>query len=284
LDIKDKVLISGSWGEGKSDLALRYTELIPVPFSAASFDSERGQDLYVVDDPRQAVSGELYFCHRVKAPTLYEVRFLVEKLRDPKRPTKEIRINKEPVNAEIISKEVKDLANAITTGSVQVTTLIFDTVTRFCDQTTSAIFDAYERRYGADKAERMSQFAWAKVKDDISETFYAIIESDLNMIMTAWAKDEYDSKANRRTGEVIADVLKNVNAFVDLSLMLYPNKDRAGNVTYPPAAVVMKSRIRRLKKGDTIPKVSWEAIRSYRPEPKVVETEEEDEKVLEASS
>lgn len=274
--MSDKILISGDFGTGKTLAALSYTVSRPMNGEVILFDYERGTDFYVTDDKDKANPDEwvYYIKNKIKAPDLYDLGYLAQRILHPSMPTRDMFLFGGPVNPDLLKTEVKDLANRIAKDNVVIDTIIIDTITRVCEQTTNRIFEREVRRFGADKAERMSQLIWAKVKDDMAEMLYSLISADTNLIMTAWAKNKFDTETKRSTQELVADVLKNTRAFIDLELMLTPNKPN-GLIPVPPAARVTKTRIRKLPCGASLNQFSWQAIHDRKPDFMAVNTPEE---------
>ena len=265
--MSDKILISGDFGTGKTLAALSYTVSKPRYGEVLLFDYEHGTDFYVTDDPDKANPDEwvYYIQNKIKAPDLYDLGYLAQRILHPHLPTKDMMLFGGPVNPELLKPEVKDLANRIAKDDIVIGTIIFDTITRVCEQTTNRIFEREVRRFGADKVERMSQLIWAKVKDDWAETLYTLVSTDANLIMTSWAKNKFDIETKRSTQELVSDVLKNTRAFVDLELMLLPNKPN-GLIPVPPMAKVTKTRIKKLPCGACISQFSWQAIHDRKPD------------------
>lgn len=272
LDRRTKVLIAGDFGTGKSLLALSFSEHTAKEVLAIDF--ERGMDHYLAASKEQA-KGDLLWVRRVVAPSLYELKLLLQRIRDPQKPAREIIIDRKPVDPNYVSDRVKQVSADIATGKLVVGTIIVDTVTRLGDIAAARVFEESVAKIGLDKTERLTQLLWARAKDEVSELLFAMIEADLNVLLTAWAKEQYDSLTRQRTGQVIADVLKNVNAFVDLSLMLEPNARPAGSLAVAPKAVVQKSRLRNLPVGSVIQKATWPAIFTYEPKLEQLESKEE---------
>lgn len=264
MDRIHKTLIAGGPGVGKTVLALSYCQQ-PNAGDVLYLDQERGGDYYVVDKPEQAKPEEfLFHVHRVKAPNLYNIRFLMERLRYPERPGKELIVCRAPADLNLLSPEVKSLNNRIAKGELKIGTVVLDTVTRLCEQATRNELETRILKHGP-KADSLNQLTWVAVKDDVSEALYAMIESGCNVILTAWAKNAYDKDARASTNEVIADVLKNVPYFVDLSLLLEPNPRPKGSATITPRALVQKSRMRNLPEGAVVPQATWENILKFEP-------------------
>ena len=262
---RHKVLIASEWGYGKSVLALSYSRFMPQDEDMLTLDYEDGQEYYIAPTREQANPEKcLFFARRVLAPSVYEVKAIVHKIIDPERPGKELVIDRKPIQPQLLSKEVKALMAEIGERKLNPTAICFDTVTRLCELTVGKVFGDLIDRRGEDFADKMSQLTWAKVKDDLSELFYQIItEARLSLIMTAWAKNKFDKETRQSTKELIADVLKNVNAFVSLGLMLEKSANPRIRV---PRATVTKSRLIALPQGATLEKATWDAIFAAEPQ------------------
>ena len=265
--LQDCVNVAGDFGEGKTDFMLRHSELLEPPLTCLSFDYDRGQRLYVVPDRSLAKPGELYYVRRIPAPSFYEVQFLLARIKDPKTPATQLKVAGRPVDANLITRpEVRQAANDIATGKLVVGSVLFDPITRLCEQVTNKVQQEYIDKLGLAKAENMSQLIWARVKDDISELLYSVIELDLCLLSTSWSKPAYDKVARRSTDELVADVMKNVPAFFELSLMIVPRIQPDGSRLFPPMAKVLKSRLRNLPRGRVLKELTWEQIHKLEPD------------------
>ena len=266
-DRRHKVLISSDWGCGKTTLLLDFSNF--APGHLLSIDYERGQDLYLAPSAAQADRNEgLFYVARLKAPSLYELKTVVQRILNPTTPSTALQVDKKPADSGLLSSPVKALCRDIAEGRLQISGIGIDTVTRLCELTVAKVFGELIARKGEAFAEKMSQLTWSQTKDDLSELFYQIIQADLHLIMTAWAKPRFDAETRQSTRELIADVLKNVNAFVDLSLMLEPNprNQPAKGIVLPPQARVTKSRVRKLPAGVLLPEATWDKIFAAHPQ------------------
>ena len=266
-DRRHKVLISSDWGVGKSTMLLDFSNFAPGHF--LSIDYERGQDLYLAPSAAHARREEgLFHVARLVAPSLYELKTVIQRILNPTAPPKSLSVDRKPVDPDALSIPVRNLCRDIAEGRLQISGIGIDTVTRLCELTVAKVFGDLIARKGEAFAEKMSQLTWSQTKDDLSELFYQIIQADLHLIMTAWAKPRFDVETRQSTRELVADTLKNVNAFVDLSLMLEasPRNQPAKGLIYPPQARVTKSRVRRLPAGVLLAEATWEKIFAAHPQ------------------
>lgn len=261
---RHQVLISGDFGSGKSVLLLAYSQHLPEGEIMLSFDWENGQIYYVAPTPEQVNPAKCkYYARRLLGPTLYELKAITARLCSPTAPSTSLLVDRAPINPELLRPEIRETMLDINKGTVKIGAVGFDTITRFCELTTSKVFLDAEDRMGKSKAENVTQLTWAKVKDDISEVLYQLINvAQVSLIMTAWTKPRFDQETRRSTSEMIADVLKNVNAFSSLSLMLTNNQDPRIVV---PRATVVKSRLVDLPRAAVLPQATWDAILAAEP-------------------
>lgn len=260
----NKILISAPAGTYKTRTALAYTEQIPQGKVALLFDSEHGSDWYLVEDPAQAQPGGPWYVERLVSATVYEMKFILAVIKHPEKEGKDLRIDRQvPVWADL-SDESKALAIRIKGGEVKVDTVIFDTVTRLCEMTTGQRFGDLQARGGDSLVEKLSSITWSKIKDDISEVLFSCVDMHLNLIMTAWAKNSYDQQKHRPTDQLVSDVLKNVNYFSDLEVVLTRNPAETATHRLPPRAKVLKTRLERLP-NDQVLDFTWANVLSAHP-------------------
>jgi hypothetical protein len=280
-DSQRSILISGDWGSGKSTLALSYSEFTDGDVISCDFEGI-GQKHFVAPTKEQKdPANGVYYVHRLIGPSVYEVKAIVAKIMQPTIAGAALRVDKKSINPELLSEPVRSTMRQIGAGELKPTTIILDTITRLCDLTAARVFNNLIETRGEEFAEKMTQLSWGKIKDDVSELLYQIItDAGLSLVMTAWQKNKYDQKSRRSTDEVIADVLRNVNAFIELSLMLQENPGNKPGIVLPPRAMVLKSRLRGLTKGAVIEKAEWPAIFAAEPKfltPEIIKPVEEEE-------
>lgn len=260
-----KVLISScEFGIGKSVLALAYSQVLGSDKELLSCDYEDGQEYYVVPTREQADPSKcLFYARRLKAPSVYELQAIVQRIIHPDLSRDDLRIKHQKIDPSKLSKPVRAVMADIAAGKLKIGGIAIDTATRLCELYAESFFGPLVETRGLDYAEKMSRLTWQKVKDDLSELFYNIIdEAGIALIMTAWSKNEFDRRSMKNTGEIVTDVLKNVHAFMALELMLEPNPDSRVRV---PRARVTKSRLVSLPRDFVLERATWDEILAKEP-------------------
>ncbi len=265
----DKVLItSDDYKVGKTVLAMAYTQVAKKTDrpDVLAINPDWGMDPYLVDTPEEANPEKLlFYLVRLPNPSLYEVEFLLERIKQPTARLNDLRVHRKPVVADMISDEVRSLSGEISRGDKKFGTIILDPMTRICEQQEHQTFQAKLEAKNFDERalEKVTMLTWAQVKDEIGGLMFRILGAQMNLIMTAWSKNKFDKETKRSTEELISDVLKNVRAFVDLELMLTPNPAQKGR-TIPPKGIVMTSRAAgryaHLPAGTVLPYCTWDTL------------------------
>lgn len=276
------ILISGPFSSGKSVFALSYASATGLQGDVVSFDSDNSQQYYIADGgegPDELYPKKLKFkVHRVTVPNMEEVQAIIQKIRHPDTPVKELLnpITQYAFDAKQLGPEARSILKGINDGAIKPKCVIFDTVTRPCDQSAQNSRRAFDERYGTGAYERMGPLMWGAAKEVVGETINQCIGARLHVIMTAWPKNFWDPVTKKPTKILVPDVFNNVWAFPNLAFMLVPQKrallpnGRPGPFV-PPKATVLKSQIEAIPEGFTFPKATWEDI--FAVEPVFVPTE-----------